>query len=149
MEQEVADEGFCPILRDAKNFETVVVSCGWNMYRDVRVLHFLVFRWNTDTRTFFFPWGETTIILEDVERIYLPPSIGDVNSLELGLFDEKSMIAGKLLETFRGTSTSWGGNKARFSFWISDFKESEDVNTRKAAFLALRMSKCVFNSDSV
>ena len=53
------------------------------------------------------------------------------------------------METFGGTFASWGGNRARFSFWIFEFRESEDVNARKAAFLALWMSKCVFNFDLV
>ena len=53
-----------------------------------------------------------------------------MNPLELGLSDEESMIVEKLLETFGSTSASWGGNRARFSFWISEFKESEDVDTR-------------------
>ena len=75
--------------------------------------------------------------------------MGDVILLELGLFDEESMIAKKLLETFGGTSASWTGNRARFSFWISDFRESKDVGVRRATFLALWMSKCVFNSDPV
>ena len=75
--------------------------------------------------------------------------MGDVNPLELGLSNEESVIAGKLLETFGGTFASWGGNRARFSFWISEFRESEDVDIRRAAFLALWISKCVFNSDPV
>ena len=79
LEQEVTDKEFCQILR---------------------AIRFLVCHWKLDTHTFFFPWGETTITLEDVERICLLPSMGDVNLLELGLFNEESMIAGKLLETF-------------------------------------------------
>ena len=75
--------------------------------------------------------------------------MGDANPLELGLSDEESAIAGKLLETFGGTFVSWSGNRARFSFWIFEFRESEDVDIRRAAFLALWMSKCVFNSDLV
>ena len=149
VKQEVADEGFCQIMRNAKIFKAVVVSCGWNMYRDMRALQFLVRRWNLDTNTFFFPWGETTITLEDVERICLPPSMGDVNLLELGLSNEEFVIARKLLETFGGTSTSWTGDKARFSFWIFEFKESEDVDLRRATFLALWISKCVFNSNPI
>ena len=106
VEQEVVDEGFCQILRDAQIFEAVVLSHGWNMYRDVRALRFMVRHWHTDTHTFFFPWGETTVTLEDVERICLLPSMGDVNPLELELSDAESEIADKLLETFGGTSTS-------------------------------------------
>ena len=116
MEQEVANEGFCQILKDAKIFEAMVLSCGWNMYKDVRALRFLVRHWDTNTHTFFFPWGETTVTLEDVERICLLPSMGDINPLELELSDEESMIAVKLLETFGGTSASWGGNRADFLF---------------------------------
>ena len=56
VEQEVADEGFCQILRDARVFEAVVLSRGWNMCRDVRALRFMVRRWHTDTHTFYFPW---------------------------------------------------------------------------------------------
>ncbi|KAL0000803.1 hypothetical protein SO802_014584 [Lithocarpus litseifolius] len=149
VEQEVADEGFFQILRNAKIFKAMVLSRGWNIYRDVRALRFLVRRWHTDTHTFFFPWGEITITLEDVERICLLPSMGDINPLELELSDKESKIAGKLLETFRGTSASWGGNRARFSFWISEFREFENVDIRRAAFLALWMRKCVFNSTPV
>ena len=116
VEQKVADEGFCQILRYARIFKTVVLSRGWNMYRDVRALRFMVRRWHTDTHTFFFPWGETTVTLEDVERICLLPSMGDVNPLELELSDVEFEIAGKLLETFGGTFASWGGNRAEFSF---------------------------------
>ena len=134
---EVADEGFYQILRNAKIFKAIVVSRGWNMYRDMRALRFLVRRWNLDIHTFFFPWGETTVTLEDVERICLLPSMGDVNLLDLGLSDEEFTIAGKLLETFEGTYVSWPSNRIRFSFWISEFRESEDVDTRKATFLAL------------
>ena len=105
----------------------------------MRALQFLARCWNPDTHTFFFPWGETTITLEDVERICLLPSMGDVNLLELGLSDEKSAIVRKLLKTFGGTSTSWTGNRARFSFWISKFRESEDVDVWRATFLALWM----------
>ena len=50
--------------------------------------------------------------------------MGDINLLELELSDEESVIARKLLETFGGTFASWGGNRARFSFWISEFRES-------------------------
>ena len=93
-------------MRDARIFEAVVLSRGWNMYRDVRVFRFIVRCWHTDTHTFFFPWGETMVTLEGVERIYLLPSMGDVNPLELELSGAESEIAGKLLETFGGTSAS-------------------------------------------
>nr|POE96335.1 hypothetical protein CFP56_49735 [Quercus suber] len=53
--------------------------------------------------------------------------MGNVNLLELRLSDEESVIARKLLETFGGMSMSWTGNRARFSFWISKFRESKDV----------------------
>nr|POE96266.1 hypothetical protein CFP56_54051 [Quercus suber] len=145
VEQEVADQ----ILRNAKIFEAIVVSRGWNICRDMRALRFLVRRWNPDTHTFFFPWGETIVTLEDVERICLLLSMGDVNLRELGLSNKESAIAGKLLETFGGTFTSSTSNRAMFSFWIFEFKEFEDVDTRRAAFLALWLSKCVFNSDLV
>ena len=71
----------------------------------------------------------TTVTLEDVEKICLLPSMGDVNLLELGLSDKESVIAGKLLEAFGGTFRFWGGNRARFSFWISEFREFKDVDT--------------------
>nr|POE97722.1 hypothetical protein CFP56_71785 [Quercus suber] len=82
VEQEVANEGFCQILKDAKIFKALFLSRGWNMYRD----------------------GETMVTLKDVERICLLPSMGDINLLELELSDEEFVIAGKLLETFRDTS---------------------------------------------
>ena len=102
----VADEGFYQILRKAKIFEAIVMSRGWNMYRDIRAVRFLVCGWIPDIHTFFFAWGETTITLEEVERTCLLPSMGDANLLELGLSDEESVIARKLLETFGGTSMS-------------------------------------------
>ena len=106
VEQEVADEGFYQILRKAKIFEAIVMSRGWNMYRDIRAVRFLVCRWIPDIHTFFFPWGETTITLEEVERTCLLPSMGDANLLELRLSVKESVIARKLLETFGGTSMS-------------------------------------------
>ena len=77
------------------------------------------------------------------------PSMGDINLLELELSDVEFVIVEKLLETFGGTSASWGRNRARFSFWISKFREPEDVGTRRTAFLSLWMSKCVFNSNPI
>nr|POF27003.1 hypothetical protein CFP56_40369 [Quercus suber] len=103
VEQEVVDEGLCQILRDAMNFKAVVLSRVWNIYKDVKALHFLVCHWNPDAHTFFFPWGETMVTLEDMERICLLPSMGDMDPLELRLSDEEFVIAGKLLETFTGT----------------------------------------------
>ena len=132
-----------------KIYEVVVVSGGWNMYRDMRALRFLVHRWNPNIHTFFIPWGKTTITLEDVERICLLPSMGYMNLLELGLFDEEFVIVRKLLDAFGGTSTSWTSNRSRFPYWISVFRESEDTDIRRVAFLSLWMSKCVFNSNPI
>lgn len=55
VEEEIAHDIFCQILKNAKIFEVVVVSYGWNIYRDMRALRVLVCRWNLDTHTFFFP----------------------------------------------------------------------------------------------
>ena len=70
-----------------------------------------------------------------MERICLLPSMGDTNPLAIELSDEESEIAEKLLETFGGTSTSWGGNRARFSFRFFEFRESKNVDIKRVAFL--------------
>lgn len=51
-----------------------------------------------------------------MERICLLPSMGDVSLLELGLFNEEFVTAGKLLDAFGGTFVSWISNRARFSY---------------------------------
>ena len=79
----------------------------------------------------------------------LQPSMGDVNLLELRLSDEESGIAKELLDAFGGKSASWTGNRARFSYWISKFRESKDTGVKRVAFLSLWMSKCVFNFDPI
>ena len=75
--------------------------------------------------------------------------MGDVNPLELELSNAEFDIAGKLLETFECTFASWGGNMAQFSFWIFEFKNFENGDVRRVAFLALWMSKCVFNTAPI
>ena len=84
-----------------------------------------------------------------MKRICLLPSVRDVNPLESRLFDEESGIARELLDAFGGTSASWTSNRARFSYWIYDFKEFEDTSVRRVAFLSLWTRKCVFNYDPI
>ena len=99
--------------------------------------------------TFFFSWGETTIIFEDVERLFLLPSMGRLDPMDLELNEKETKIEEKLYKEFGGRTTSPTGQRASFSLWILAFKKSGNRVVSRAAFLAIWLSKYIFNCDLI
>nr|POE77087.1 hypothetical protein CFP56_71802 [Quercus suber] len=67
VKQEIADKGFCQILKDAKIFEAVVLSNGWNMYRDFGV-QFILDKIRVAVEACIARDDEFTVKIADLER---------------------------------------------------------------------------------
>lgn len=75
--------------------------------------------------------------------------MGKLNPMELQLNKDESKIEEKLYKAFGGRTASPSGQRARFSSWISRFKKSSNHAVRRAAFLSMWMSKCIFHFELV
>ena len=144
LDKEFKNEGFCQALHNANIFEVVLMSRGWHVFRDIISLWYLIRCWSSKTHTFLFSWGETIVTLEDVERLFLLPSIGRLNPKDLELDSEEAKIEERLYKAFGGHATLPTGQRAKFSSWILAFKKPDSRAIRKAAFLAMWLSKCIF-----
>ena len=144
LDREIENEGFCQALCDANIFEAVLMSRGWYVFRDIISLQYLIRCWSSKTHTFFFSWGETTVTLEDVERLFLLPSMGKLNPMDLELNSEEAKIEEGLYKAFGGCMASLIGQRARFSSWIAAFKKPGNRAIGRASFLAMWLSKCSF-----
>ena len=72
------------------------------------------------------------------------PSIGRLNPKDLELDSEEAKIEERLYKAFGGHATLPTGQRAKFSSWILAFKKPGSRVIRKAAFLAMWLSKCIF-----
>ena len=102
LDKEFENEGFCQALYDASIFEAILMSQGQHVFRDIISLRYLIHRWSTETHIFFFSWGETNVTLEDVKRLFLLPSMGRLNPMDLELDSEEAKIEERLYKAFRG-----------------------------------------------
>ena len=144
LDKEFENEGFCQALHDANIFEAVLMSQGWHVFRDIISLWYLIRCWSLETHTFFFSWGQTTVTLKDVERLFLLPSMGRLNPMDLELNSEEAKIEERLYKAFGGRTTSLTSQRARFSSWIVAIKKLGSRVIRRATFLAMWLSKCIF-----
>ena len=78
------------------------MSRGWHVFRDIISLWYLIRHWSSETHTFFFSWGETTVTLEDVKRLFLLPSMVRLNPMDLELNSEEGKIEERLYKAFGG-----------------------------------------------
>ena len=147
LEKEIENDGFCQALCDAHIFEAVLMSQGWHVFRDIIALRYLIRRWSSEFHTFFFSWGETTATLENVERLFLLPSMGRLNPTDLELDREEAKIEERLYKAFGGRAALPSGQRARFSSWILAFKKLGSCAIGRVALLAMWLSKCIFSCD--
>ena len=69
--------------------------------------------------------------------------------MDLELNREEVKIEERLYKAFRGRASSPTSQRARFSSWILAFKKPSSRAIGRAAFLAMWLSKCIFNCDPV
>ena len=65
--------------------------------------------------------------------------------MDLELDDDEAKIKERLYKAFGGRAASLTGQRARFSSWILAFKKSGSRVIRRATFLAMWLSRCVFS----
>ena len=114
-------------------------------FRDTKGLRHLVRRWCPSLHTFFFSVGELTITLEDVVDNLLLPVFGDENPFDISLSSEDLKVEDKLFSHFGGRTASPGGKPARMGKWVMNLSRKKDKAVRRAGFLALWLSKFLFN----
>ncbi|ESQ30382.1 hypothetical protein EUTSA_v10012003mg, partial [Eutrema salsugineum] len=130
-----------PTWRKAGIFDAVMASI-YNIYKDVDLVLGIAEKWCPETKTFVFPWGETTITLEDV-MVLLGFSV--LGSPVCATLDSSGEMMKEKLEK------EWLQiKKDQISFvsqaaWMRRFKDSGD-ELEHAAFLALWLSYFVYPS---
>ena len=93
----------------------------------------------------FFSVGELTITLEDVVNNFLLPVFREENPLNINLSNEDLEVEDKLFNHFGGYTTSPGGKLVKMGKWVMNLSREKDKAVRRARFLALWLSKFLFN----
>ena len=70
--------------------------------------------------------------------------MGRLNPIDLELNSEEAKIEERLYKAFGGCMASLIGQRARFSSWIAAIKKPGSRVIRRATFLAMWLSKCIF-----
>jgi hypothetical protein len=144
IDSELADREFCDWLEQAGVLRSIRILRCSNMYYDTEALRQLMRRWCPSTHTFFFAHGEMTATLEDIENRWLLPILGDQDPAELELSPKESKIEAVLADYIGRKNIALGTQAARFNPWMEHFNRVEYPLTRRAAFVAYWLSKCVF-----
>ncbi|KAL1220892.1 Protein MAIN-LIKE 1 [Cardamine amara subsp. amara] len=128
-----------PIWRKAGIFEAVMAST-YIIPRNTDLVLGIVEKWSPETKTFVFPWGETTITLEDVMMLLGFSVLGSPVFVTLDSSGEEIMA--KLKKEWLILRT----NKSKFVtqvLWMERFMDSGD-ECEHVAFLVLWISYFVF-----
>jgi hypothetical protein len=102
-------------------------------------------RWCSKTNTFVFPWGESTITLEDTKVCFGYSLLGDSVSTPL-VNSEQEEAEEELIEARRMFNKT-KAKKVYQSAWMKHFMESES-KVEHEAFLVYWLSRFVFPSNS-
>ncbi|CAI9088442.1 OLC1v1022769C1 [Oldenlandia corymbosa var. corymbosa] len=115
------------------------------IHRNNELIHGFAEKWCPDTNTFLFPWGETTITLEDVMIIGGYSVLGDpvFSPIES---PESEEVEKKLLDA-RSELNQTAAKKACQGGWLKKFMNSGS-EIEHEAFLALWLSRFVFPTKS-
>jgi hypothetical protein len=102
-------------------------------------------RWCSKTNTFAFPWGESTITLEDIKVCVGYSLLGDSISKPLEN-SEQEEVEEELIEARRMFNKTKARKVAQRP-WMMHFMETES-KVEHEAFLVYWLSRFVFHSDS-
>ncbi|KAG7594749.1 Aminotransferase-like plant mobile domain [Arabidopsis thaliana x Arabidopsis arenosa] len=130
------------IWRKAGIFEAVNAST-YNISKNTDLVLDVAEKWCPDTNTFVFPWGETTITLEDVMVLSGLSVLGSPVSATLDSSGE--MIMAKLKKEWQTIKRIGKVSHVTQLAWTDRFKNSGD-ELEHVAFLVLWLSYFVFPS---
>ncbi|PRQ31737.1 putative protein-serine/threonine phosphatase [Rosa chinensis] len=122
-----------------------IFNSTYEIRRNNDLVYALAEKWCSETNTFIFPWGETTITLEDVmvlggysvlgDSIFSPIQTRELKEIE----DKLEKVRREIIRRCK---------KARTSTWFKKFINSGSEFEHEA-FLAYWLSRYVFNSRTV
>jgi hypothetical protein len=113
--------------------------------RDDDLILQLANRWCSKTNTFVFPWGESTITLEDIKVCFGYSLLGD--SISTPLMNSEQEEAEEELIEARRMFNKTKAKKVYQSVWMKHFMENES-KVEHEAFLVYWLSRFVFPEDS-
>ncbi|EOA36539.1 hypothetical protein CARUB_v10011613mg [Capsella rubella] len=129
-----------PIWRKAGIFEAVVAST-YKIFRNTDLVLGIAEKWCPDTKTFVFPWGETTITLEDVMLLSGFSVLGSPVFATLDSSGEEIMK--KLKKEWMEIKQKGKVGFVTQVTWMERFMNTED-ELEHVAFLVLWLSYFVF-----
>ena len=122
-----------------------ITASTYEINRDDELILQLASRWCSKTNTFVFPWGESTITLEDTNVCFGYSLLGDSISKPLEN-SEQEEAEEELIEARRMFHRSKAKKCNQFA-WMRHFMETES-KVEHEAFLVYWLSRFVFPSDS-
>ncbi|XP_045824787.1 uncharacterized protein LOC123917173 [Trifolium pratense] len=117
----------------------------YEIKRDDELILELANRWCSKTNTFVFPWGETTLTLEDTKVCFGFSVLGC--SVTTPIMNSEQKEAEEELFEARRMFNSSRGKKVNQSAWIKHFMKGES-KVEHEAFLVYWLSRFVFPADS-
>ncbi|KAL5077542.1 hypothetical protein RYX36_016526 [Vicia faba] len=117
----------------------------YEIKRDDELILELVNRWCSKTNTFVFPWGESTITLEDTKVCFGYSLLGC--SVTNPLMNSEQVKAEEELMEARRMFNSSKAKKVNQRAWMMYFMESESI-VEHEAFLVYWLSRFVFPADA-
>ncbi|KAL0399244.1 UNVERIFIED_CONTAM: hypothetical protein Sradi_2267700 [Sesamum radiatum] len=129
---------YSSVWKDAGIYDAVMGSI-YKIQRDEDLVFGIAERWCSETNTFFFPWGESTITLEDMLILGGFSVVGGPVSLPLET-NELLEIENILEENRRNLARPGTDRHAQ---WLNLFMESGSVFEHEA-FISLWLSRFVF-----
>ncbi|KAM0997540.1 hypothetical protein ACFX2I_007397 [Malus domestica] len=123
-----------------------ILNSTYQIRRQNSLVYGLAEKWCPETNTFIFPWGETTITLEDVMVLGSFSVLGDsvlspLETTQLKEIEEELLQERK--EFYRSSA-----NKSTTSLWLKKFIKSGHKFEHEA-FLVYWLSRYVFNHNDI
>ncbi|XP_058784222.1 protein MAIN-LIKE 2-like [Vicia villosa] len=126
--------------------DNAIKASTYEVKRDDELILELAKRWCSKTNTFVFPWGESTLTLEDTNICFGYSLLGCCVSNPL-MNSEQVKEEQELMEA-RRTFNSSKAKKVNQRAWMMYFMETESSKVEHEAFLVYWLSRFVFPADS-